>query len=121
MAAGLFSRAVWYFQAQKWNNAVGGDASEVGSGPGSYDIDESVWHVNVSDLALQLLRLSLTSSSLVTQNSMGVAAGVYLMPFSDGRTLQPMALSYPITATGLPSSLCSSCCGTRRPRAIFHS
>lgn len=25
---------------------VGGDASEVGSGPGSYDIRQSVWHVN---------------------------------------------------------------------------
>lgn len=48
VAAGLFSRAIWYFQAQDWNNAVGGDAAEVGSGPGSYDIDQSVWHVNAS-------------------------------------------------------------------------
>ena len=32
----------------KWNNIIGGDASEVGSGPGSYDIRKSVWHVNVS-------------------------------------------------------------------------
>ncbi|KAH6717752.1 iron permease FTR1 family protein [Leptodontidium sp. 2 PMI_412] len=46
VAAGLFSKAVWFFQAQKWNDAVGGDAAEVGSGPGSYDIDQSVWHVN---------------------------------------------------------------------------
>jgi len=46
VAAGLFSRAVWYFQAQNWNNIVGGDAAEVGAGPGSYDIDQSVWHVN---------------------------------------------------------------------------
>lgn len=46
VAAGLFSRAVWYFQAQNWNNAVGGDAAEVGAGPGSYDIGQSVWHVN---------------------------------------------------------------------------
>ncbi|KAF6805666.1 plasma membrane iron permease [Colletotrichum musicola] len=46
VAAGLFSRAVWFFEAQKWNDAVGGDAAEVGSGPGSYDIDKSVWHVN---------------------------------------------------------------------------
>lgn len=48
VAAGLFSRAVWYFEAQQWNNIVGGDAAEVGTGPGSYDIDKSVWHVNVS-------------------------------------------------------------------------
>lgn len=27
---------------------VGGDAAELGAGPGSYDIDRSVWHVNVS-------------------------------------------------------------------------
>ncbi|KAM0321911.1 hypothetical protein ACHAQA_009808 [Verticillium albo-atrum] len=46
VAAGLFSRAVWFFEAQLWNNAVGGDAAEVGSGPGSYDIDKSVWHLN---------------------------------------------------------------------------
>jgi high-affinity iron transporter len=48
VASGLFSRAVWYFQAQDWNNAVGGDAAEVGAGPGSYDIGQSVWHVNVN-------------------------------------------------------------------------
>ncbi|KFY54336.1 hypothetical protein V497_07829 [Pseudogymnoascus sp. VKM F-4516 (FW-969)] len=46
VAAGLFSRAVWFFEAQKWNNAIGGDAAETGAGPGSYDIDKSVWHVN---------------------------------------------------------------------------
>jgi high-affinity iron transporter len=48
VAAGLFSRAVWYFEAQQWNNLLGGDAAETGSGAGSYDIDKSVWHVNVS-------------------------------------------------------------------------
>ncbi|GAP88602.1 putative iron permease ftr1 family protein [Rosellinia necatrix] len=46
VGAGLFSRAVWYFEAQQWNNIVGGDAVEVGTGAGSYDIDNSVWHVN---------------------------------------------------------------------------
>ncbi|KAK4693137.1 high-affinity iron transporter, partial [Lecanoromycetidae sp. Uapishka_2] len=29
-----------------WNKLVGGDAAETGSGPGSYDIRKSVWHVN---------------------------------------------------------------------------
>ncbi|KAJ0343263.1 hypothetical protein COL154_011322 [Colletotrichum chrysophilum] len=48
VAAGLFSRAVWFFEAQKWNDAVGGDAAEVGNGAGSYDIDKSVWHVNLN-------------------------------------------------------------------------
>ncbi|TGO21751.1 hypothetical protein BPAE_0202g00120 [Botrytis paeoniae] len=46
VAAGLFSRAVWFFQAQNWNDATGGDAAETGAGPGSYDIRQSVWHVN---------------------------------------------------------------------------
>lgn len=46
VAAGLFSRAVWFFEMQKWNTAVGGDAAETGAGPGSYDIAKSVWHVN---------------------------------------------------------------------------
>ncbi|KAL3421334.1 plasma membrane iron permease [Phlyctema vagabunda] len=46
VAAGLFSRGVWFFEAQKWNDAIGGDAAETGSGPGSYDIDNSVWHIN---------------------------------------------------------------------------
>jgi len=48
VAAGLFSKAIWFFEAQEWNNAIGGDAAETGSGPGSYDIDRSVWHVNAS-------------------------------------------------------------------------
>jgi high-affinity iron transporter len=48
VGAGLFSRGVWHLETQKWNNAIGGDASETGTGAGSYDIDKSVWHVNVS-------------------------------------------------------------------------
>jgi high-affinity iron transporter len=48
VAAALFSRGVWFFEAQQWNNEVGGDAAETGAGPGSYDISKSVWHVNVS-------------------------------------------------------------------------
>ncbi|EHK48958.1 uncharacterized protein TrAtP1_000468 [Trichoderma atroviride] len=46
VGAGLFSRAVWSLEQGKWNNIVGSDASELGSGPGSYDIDKVVWHVN---------------------------------------------------------------------------
>ncbi|WXC42694.1 hypothetical protein QX201_002469 [Fusarium graminearum] len=48
VAAGLFSRAIWLFEQQQWNKVVGGDAAELGDGPGSYDIDRSIWHVNVS-------------------------------------------------------------------------
>ncbi|KAI9721598.1 MAG: hypothetical protein M1828_005088 [Chrysothrix sp. TS-e1954] len=46
VAAGLFSKAVWYLETNAWNKVVGGDASEVGSDAGSYDIRQSVWHVN---------------------------------------------------------------------------
>lgn len=46
IAAGLFSRGIWFFETYKYNRATGGDASENGSGPGTYDISRSVWHVN---------------------------------------------------------------------------
>lgn len=46
VAAGLFSRGVWYFEANTWNKVIGGDAAETGSGAGSYDMRQSVWHVN---------------------------------------------------------------------------
>lgn len=46
IAAGLFSRGVWFFETYAYNQKTGGDASENGSGPGSYDISKSVWHVN---------------------------------------------------------------------------
>lgn len=52
VAAGLFSRGIWAFQIHQWNLIVGGDASEVGSGPGSYNIHESVWHVNCCNAEL---------------------------------------------------------------------
>ncbi|KAK4173266.1 putative plasma membrane iron permease [Triangularia setosa] len=47
VAAGLFSRAIWAFEQQVWQETVGGgDLAELGAGPGTYDIDQSVWHVN---------------------------------------------------------------------------
>lgn len=46
VAAGLFSKAVWAFEMNAWSDITGGDAAETGSGPGSYDIRKSVWHVN---------------------------------------------------------------------------
>lgn len=48
VAAGLFSRAVGYLEGYFWNKHIGGELDEFGNGPGSYDIDQSVWHVNVS-------------------------------------------------------------------------
>ncbi|EDO14643.1 hypothetical protein Kpol_299p3 [Vanderwaltozyma polyspora DSM 70294] len=47
IAAGLFSKGVWQLELQDYVNKCGGqDMSEVGNGPGSYDISKSVWHVN---------------------------------------------------------------------------
>lgn len=43
---GLFSKAVWNFEMNAWSKLTGGDAAETGSGPGSYDIRQSVWHVS---------------------------------------------------------------------------
>ncbi|CAH2350776.1 plasma membrane iron permease [[Candida] railenensis] len=46
IAAGLFSRAIWYFQMYVFSKKTGGDAAENGSGPGTYNIHQIVWHVN---------------------------------------------------------------------------
>lgn len=46
ISAGLFSRAVWFFEMHSFALKVGGDVAETGSGPGSYNIMKSVWHVN---------------------------------------------------------------------------
>lgn len=46
VAAGLLSRGVWFLEAHAWNGLTGGDAAEGGNGPGTYDIRQSVWHVN---------------------------------------------------------------------------
>ncbi|PVH14582.1 uncharacterized protein CXQ87_002726 [Candidozyma duobushaemuli] len=47
VAAGLFSKGIWQFELQSFIDKCGGmDVSETGHGPGSYDIENSVWHVN---------------------------------------------------------------------------
>lgn len=46
IAAGMFSKAVWDLQYNTFSRKVGSDVAEVGSGPGSYDVKETVWHVN---------------------------------------------------------------------------
>jgi FTR1 family protein len=48
VAAGLFSKGVWKLEQNAWVKLAGEGAAEAGSGPGSYDIRKSVWHVNVS-------------------------------------------------------------------------
>lgn len=46
VAAGLFSRGVWYFDNYVFNKKSGGDASESGDGNGSYNINRAVYHIN---------------------------------------------------------------------------
>jgi len=46
VAAGLFSKGVWNLEQNAWTKLAGEGAAESGSGPGSYDIRKSVWHVN---------------------------------------------------------------------------
>jgi high-affinity iron transporter len=46
IAAGMFSKAIWSLQFHTFAQKVGSDVAEEGSGPGSYDINQSVWHVN---------------------------------------------------------------------------
>ncbi|EJU01305.1 Ftr1 protein [Dacryopinax primogenitus] len=45
VGAGLFSRAVGYFQTFVFNQGVGADVEELGDGPGSYDVRGNVWHL----------------------------------------------------------------------------
>lgn len=47
VSAGLMSRGVWFLELETYVRRCGGlDPSETGSGPGSYDIGNTVWHVN---------------------------------------------------------------------------
>ncbi|KAK9327920.1 iron permease FTR1/Fip1/EfeU [Lipomyces starkeyi] len=46
IAAGMFSKAVWSLQYHVFAVKVGSDVAEEGNGPGSYDIRETVYHVN---------------------------------------------------------------------------
>ncbi|EXJ77235.1 high-affinity iron transporter [Capronia epimyces CBS 606.96] len=46
LAAGMFSKSVWSLQFYKFAQKVGGDVAESGDGPGSYNIRQTVWHVN---------------------------------------------------------------------------
>lgn len=53
VAAGLFSKGVWYLEQDAWRKIAGEGAVEAGSGPGSYDIRKSVWHVNCCNPAAE--------------------------------------------------------------------
>lgn len=47
ISAGLLSKGIWQFELQRFIDKCGGlDVSEVGSGPGSYDVNNIIWHVD---------------------------------------------------------------------------
>lgn len=46
VAAGLMSRGVWFLELEQFVQRCGQDTSETGSGPGSYDVANTIWHVN---------------------------------------------------------------------------
>lgn len=46
VAAGLMSRGVWFYEMHRFVSKVGTDITENGTGPGSYDISNTVWHVD---------------------------------------------------------------------------
>lgn len=137
VAAGLFSRAVGYFEQQQWNNIIGGDAQELGDGPGTYDVDKVVWHVNVSfsltppppkktantkkrgkkNPKLTNHPFLVFSFSAAARSSTAAAAGASSTPFSAGTTRPPTAPSSPTTSTGSWSWPPSWPCGSARPGA----
>ena len=104
VAAGLMSRAVWSFETNAWSKAIGGEADEMGDGPGSYDISNSVWHVNVSWTPYQpcAKHSHLTLGSAAVPTPTAALAGAFSMPFLAGQTRPPTAPLYRTTCTGLP-------------------
>ncbi|KAK5945833.1 high-affinity iron permease [Knufia obscura] len=110
VAAGLFSRAIWYLEQHAWAKATGGDASENGSGPGSYDIRKSVWHVNCCNPELNggggwgifnaLLgwQNSATYGSVIGYNMywLTVIVGFVLLRFKEKRGRWPFMKAKPI-------------------------
>ncbi|KAF1996347.1 plasma membrane iron permease-like protein [Amniculicola lignicola CBS 123094] len=49
IAAGLLSKGVRNLELDAWVKIAGEGAVEAGSGPGSYDIRKTVWHVTIAD------------------------------------------------------------------------
>lgn len=68
VAAGLFSRGVWQVQFHSFAQRAG-DVGENGSGPGSYDPREVVWHVDCCNPKLQDNPYSLFNVLLGWQNT----------------------------------------------------
>lgn len=47
IGAGLFSKAVWYFESHAFSKLVGAEVDDTGGdGAGSFDVRNSVWHID---------------------------------------------------------------------------
>ncbi|KAK4701952.1 high-affinity iron transporter, partial [Phenoliferia sp. Uapishka_3] len=69
LGAGLFSKSVGDFERNKFNNGVGSDVAELGSGPGSYDVRQSVWHLDYARVGHFQETLRSTPPPMVTVSS----------------------------------------------------
>lgn len=49
IGAGLFSKAIGYFQYYYFSTGVGSDVSEEGDGPGSFMVAGNVWHITTGN------------------------------------------------------------------------
>jgi high-affinity iron transporter len=99
IGAGLFSKAIWSFQENAFNNLLGADVDDAGGdGPGSYDVRGNVWHLDCcnpeTDMPWGIFNAVLGWTNSATQGSvlsyvfywvMVIVVLVY-MKFKEGRT-----------------------------------
>ncbi|KAL8280307.1 hypothetical protein RQP46_007224 [Phenoliferia psychrophenolica] len=101
LGAGLFSKSVGDFERYKFNQGVGSDVAELGSGPGSFDVRISVWHldygnpeVNTATDGYSIFNAILGWSNDASYGTIlsyvfywiAVMIGVIYMKWSEGRT-----------------------------------
>lgn len=84
VSAGLMSRGIWFLELEKYVRLCGGlDVSETGSGPGSYDIGNSIWHVNccngLTDGWWMVFNAILGWTNSATYGSVGSYIGYWLI------------------------------------------
>lgn len=49
IGAGLFSKAIGFFEYYQFAKGVGGDVAETGDGPGSFRVQGNVWHLTYGE------------------------------------------------------------------------
>jgi high-affinity iron transporter len=99
IGAGLFSKAVWSFQENAFNNMLGQDVDDSGGdGPGSYNVRGNVWHLDCcnpeTDLSWGIFNAILGWTNSATQGSvlsyvfywLMVIVALVRMKFKEGRT-----------------------------------